>query len=101
VTVDARRQNVADEIARADGAFAAATALVPLGLHADAISRTYSGVFPSSFNRTLSALQRARELADYDAAVVFGEADAQTELDDERSFAAAARGWLEREGWVG
>lgn len=130
-----RRSNLADELARADAAFAAADALVQLGLYADAISRAYyaafhmlralafargiearthagvihifnsefvrSGVFPSSNNRLLSGLQRARELADYDAAIVFGEEDARAEVANARTFAAAARQWLATEGWIG
>jgi len=59
-----------------------------------------SGVFPSSHNRLLSGLQRSRELADYDAAVVFAEADARAELANARSFATTARGWLVSEGWA-
>jgi uncharacterized protein (UPF0332 family) len=58
-----------------------------------------TGVFPSAHNRLLSGLQRARELADYDAAIVFGEDDARAELASARTFATAARTWLATEGW--
>jgi hypothetical protein len=132
VTGDNQRANIRDELARAEDAFRAAEALIPLGLHADAVSRAYygafhvlralafargietrshvgvihvfntefvrPGVFPSSHNRLLSGLQRSRELADYDAAVVFSEDDARAELAAAKSFADAARAWLEGEG---
>lgn len=57
-----------------------------------------SGVFASSFNRLIAAAQRGRELADYDAAVVFSAEDASTQLDDARRFAAEVRAFLVREG---
>ena len=134
MTDDNRKANIRDELARADAAFLAAAALIPLGLHADAVSRAYyavfhmlralafargietrthsgiihvfntefvrPGVFSSSHNRVLSGLQRSRELADYDAAVVFSEDDARAELTAGKSFADAARVWLVAEGWA-
>ncbi|MDX2092448.1 MAG: HEPN domain-containing protein [Kofleriaceae bacterium] len=134
MTEELRRTNIRDEIARAEDALKAAEALIPLALFADAISRSYYGVFhalralaftrgieprthagvihvfntefvrtglfPSSFNRTLSGLQRSRELADYDAAVVFSEPDARAELVDARAFVTAALAWLASEGWL-
>ena len=59
-----------------------------------------TGLFPTSHNRLLSGLQRSRELADYDAAVVFAEQDAQAEVTDARAFVAAATTWLASEGWI-
>jgi uncharacterized protein (UPF0332 family) len=59
-----------------------------------------AGAMPSSHNRLLGGLQRARELADYQAAVVFSEDDARALLDDARSFDADARALLTREGWL-
>jgi uncharacterized protein (UPF0332 family) len=134
VTDDNKRKNLRDEIARATDSLRAAEALIGLGLHADAVSRAYYGVFhllralllsrgvepmthagaihlfntelvrvglfPSSYNRLLAGLQRARELADYDAAVVFSEADARAELTEARELEKAALEYLQREGWV-
>jgi uncharacterized protein (UPF0332 family) len=45
VTDENRRQNVADELARAEQALRASRALLDLGLHADAVSRAYYGAF--------------------------------------------------------
>jgi hypothetical protein len=124
-------QDVLDEIRRGEDALAAATALLDLGLHADAVSRTYYGVFhhlrallvargveprshagaihlfnrefvntglfPATCNRLLAGLQRARELADYSAAVTFAETDARTDLAAARAFCAEVRAWLARE----
>lgn len=134
MTDDNRKANIKDELSRAEAAFRAAEALIPLGLHADSVSRAYyavfhllralafargiearthagvihvfntefvrPGVFPSSNNRVLSGLQRSRELADYDAAVIFSEDDARAELADAKTFADAARAWLASEGWT-
>jgi uncharacterized protein (UPF0332 family) len=52
-----------------------------------------SGLFSSSHNRVLARLQRSRELADHDAAVVFSPEDAAAALDEARSFVGAARDW--------
>jgi uncharacterized protein (UPF0332 family) len=60
-----------------------------------------TGAFPSSHNRLLGGLQRARELADYDAAVAFSADDARAEIADARAFAEAALAFLRGEGWVG
>jgi uncharacterized protein (UPF0332 family) len=60
-----------------------------------------AGVFPSSHNRLLGGLQRARELADYDAAVVFSADDAAAEVAEARSFRDAALAFLAKEGWLG
>ena len=134
MTNENRKQNIAEELARADASLRAAAALIPLALSADAVSRANYGAFhvlralalsrgietrthsglihvfntemvrpghmPSSFNRLLSGLQRARELADYDAAVVFSVEDAQAELDEARRFAAAAEKLLRDQGWL-
>jgi uncharacterized protein (UPF0332 family) len=59
-----------------------------------------SGALPSSHNRLLGGLQRARELADYDAGVAFSEADARALLDDARAFEREARALLRAEGWT-
>ena len=53
------------------------------------------GLLPSANNRLLSGLQRSRELADYDPAVVFSAEDATAALDDARAFAAQVRGMIE------
>jgi len=45
VTDANRRKNLAEELARAEQALAAAEALLGLGLHADSVSRSYYGVF--------------------------------------------------------
>jgi len=66
------------------------------------------GLFSSSHNRTLSGLQRSRELADYDAAVAFSTDDAtqfSTDdatqyLNDARTFAGEAMTFLRNEGWL-
>ncbi len=129
-----RRKNLADEVARAELALQASSALLDLGLHADSVSRAYYGVFhylrallltrgseprthagaihlfnvelvrtgafPSTYNRLLAGLQRSRELADYDPGVTFSADDARAELEDARDFAAEARAWMVREGWL-
>lgn len=51
--------------------------------------------------RLIGGLQRARELADYDAAVTFSAEDAQAELGAARHFIRDALAVLTREGWVG
>ena len=58
------------------------------------------GLLPSSHNRLLGGLQRARELADYDAAVAFSPEDAAQNLEDARSFAREVLELLAREGWI-
>ena len=58
------------------------------------------GLLPSSHNRLLAGLQRARELADYDAAVVFSLEDARAELREARELETAALEFLRREGWL-
>ncbi len=59
-----------------------------------------NGTFPSSHNRLLAGLQRARELADYDAAVSFSADDAAAEVADAERFTGAILEMLTREGWV-
>jgi uncharacterized protein (UPF0332 family) len=59
------------------------------------------GLLDSSHNRLIGGLQRARELADYDAAVTFSAEDAQAELDAARRFTRDALAVLTREGWTG
>ena len=58
------------------------------------------GHFSSAHNRLLASVQRARELADYDAAIVFSGEDAQAHLDDTRAFITLALDFLTREGWT-
>ncbi|MFZ5471436.1 MAG: HEPN domain-containing protein [Myxococcota bacterium] len=55
---------------------------------------------PSSHNRLLAGLQRARELADYDAAVTFSPEDASGEVADARTFIEETRELLSKEGWL-
>lgn len=134
MTEESRRQNVADEVARAEQALAAARSLLSLCLHADSVSRAYyaafhfvrallfargvepkshagalhmfnveyvrPGTFPSTHTRLLGGMQRARELADYDAAVVFADADAQAGIADAEAFRADALAQLAAEGWI-
>ena len=57
-----------------------------------------TGDFSSAHNRLIGGLQRSRELADYDAAVVFSEADARAEIDDAVQFIDEARAYLARTG---
>ncbi len=58
------------------------------------------GRFPTSDNRLVSGMQRARELADYDAAVTFSVEDAEAEVAAATDFGARARAWLLVEGWA-
>ena len=58
------------------------------------------GFLPSSHNRLLGGLQRARELADYDSAVAFSAEDARQSLADARAFAREILELLGREGWL-
>ncbi|MCI0570319.1 MAG: HEPN domain-containing protein [Myxococcaceae bacterium] len=58
-----------------------------------------SGALPSSHSLLLAGLQRARELADDDAAVAFDEKGAREVLAAARTFIDAARELLSREGW--
>jgi uncharacterized protein (UPF0332 family) len=60
-----------------------------------------AGLAPSSYNRLLAGLQRARELADYDAAVTFSAEDAAAELADADRFATDALALLRKDGWLG
>jgi uncharacterized protein len=59
-----------------------------------------TGIFPSSHNRLLAGLQRSRELADYDAAVMFSQDDAIAEVDGADRFLGDVRGYLARERWT-
>lgn len=52
------------------------------------------GHLPASTNRTLGGLQRARELADYDPAVVFDEETARFWVDEATSFLALVETWI-------
>lgn len=134
MTNENRKQNIADEVVRAEQALQAARALLAAGLHNDAVSRAYYGVLhllraalltkgvepkthagaihlynvelvragllPATHNRMLAGLQRARELADYDAAVAFTEEDARVSIADAEVVAAAIREMLTNEGWL-
>ena len=55
------------------------------------------GKTPTSHNRLLGSLQRARELADYDAAVRFEAEDAEAEIASARTFVDAAAALLASE----
>jgi hypothetical protein len=59
-----------------------------------------AGTFPSSHNRVLAGLQRARELADYDSAVEFSADDAQVLGGDAQSFGDEVQAFLRSEGWI-
>jgi uncharacterized protein (UPF0332 family) len=59
-----------------------------------------ASVMPSAHNRLLAGLQRARELADYDAAVLFSAEDAAAECSDASGFGEAVKAVLLREGWL-
>lgn len=59
-----------------------------------------TGVVPNSHNRLLAGLQRARELADYDAAVSFSADDAGAEFSAATSFRDEMLALLLREGWL-
>ena len=134
MTNENRKQNIADEVARAAQALQAARALLAAGLYNDAVSRAYYGVLhllraalltkgveskthagaihqynvelvraglvPATHNRVLAGLQRARELADYDAAVTFTEDDARAAIADAETVASAIREMLARDGWL-
>lgn len=58
------------------------------------------GLLPSAHNKILGGLQRARELADYDAAIVFSREDVEAFLSEARSFENDVRALLAREGWI-
>lgn len=70
-------------------------------IHLFNVELVRKGVFASSHNRLLGGLQRARELADYDAAIAFSAEDAGNEVRDARAFAAEALSFLRDEGWLG
>jgi uncharacterized protein (UPF0332 family) len=59
-----------------------------------------TGVVASSHNRLLGGLQRARELADYDAAVTFSADDATAECEAATAFRDEMLALLGREGWL-
>jgi uncharacterized protein (UPF0332 family) len=101
----------ADAVSRAYyGAFHALCALLfSRGLeaktHASAIHLfntefVRASLMESSHNRLLAGIQRARELADYDAAVAFSKEDAEGCLRDAEAFAGDAIALLRRENWV-
>jgi uncharacterized protein (UPF0332 family) len=69
-------------------------------LHMFNVEYIRAGVFPSTHNRLLGGMQRARELADYDAAVVFAEADALASIADAEAFRADAIARLRTDGWI-
>lgn len=70
-------------------------------LHLFNLELVRTGAMSSSHDRLIGGPQRARELADDDAAVAFTAADAEALLADARACAADARALLAREGWVG
>ncbi len=69
-------------------------------LHLFNVELVRAGLLSGTFNRLLGGLQRARELADYDAAVRFGAEDAKAELSEAEAFGSAVREMLQREGWI-
>lgn len=69
-------------------------------LHLFNVELVRSGLFPSAHNRVLSMVQRGRELADYDAAVVFSADDARAHLEDARRFIAEVRAFLRAAGFL-
>jgi uncharacterized protein (UPF0332 family) len=58
------------------------------------------GLLPTSVNRLFGGLQRSREFADYDAAVVFSTEDARAELESARAFESAVLDLLRAGGWL-
>jgi len=59
-----------------------------------------AGTLPDSYNRLIAGLQRSRELADYDAAVVFSADEARAILADAQAFGRDAEAALERDGYL-
>ncbi|MCB9871250.1 MAG: HEPN domain-containing protein [Planctomycetes bacterium] len=59
-----------------------------------------SGLFPARTNRLLAALQKQRELADYDPATIFDSADVEQQIADARSFGSSVVDLLRREGML-
>lgn len=57
------------------------------------------GVFPASHNRLLGGMQRVRELADYDLAAVFTDAEATAAVEEASMFTRAVNEHLAREGF--
>lgn len=55
-----------------------------------------TGVMSSAYNRLLGSLQKARELADYDAAVVFTKPDAKAEIQEAERFLRDAQSFLRK-----
>lgn len=69
-------------------------------IHLYNVELVRAGLVPATHNRVLAGLQRARELADYDAAVAFTEDDARAAVADAEMVSAAIREMLRREGWL-
>lgn len=59
-----------------------------------------AGAFASSHNRLLAGIQRSRELADYDAAVVFSKDDSDACVRDVETFRTDVLTYLRREKWT-
>jgi uncharacterized protein (UPF0332 family) len=70
------------------------------GIHLFNTEFVRTGRLPSAHNRLLAGLQRSRELADYDAAVVFGRDDAEASIRDAESFRADVLALLRSDGWL-
>jgi uncharacterized protein (UPF0332 family) len=68
-------------------------------IHLFNVELVRTGRFDSSWNRLLGGLQRTRELADYDAAVMFSAEDAEAEVEAARRFLEAARAFLRAQGF--
>ena len=69
-------------------------------LHLFNVELVRTGEVSGSWNRLLAGLQRSRELADYDSAVLFSEEEARAVLTDARSFGDAALEYLRKGGWA-
>lgn len=57
-----------------------------------------SGDFPARHNKLIAGLQRQRELADYEPAMVFDPADVQKQIADVCGFGAEVVAWLQGQG---
>ncbi len=58
------------------------------------------GLLPTRYNRLLGGLERDRQLADYEAAVQFGEEDAREAIAEAKAFEHDVKALLVKEGWL-
>lgn len=68
----------------------------PLNLHF-----IKSGKFPPRYGKLFSRLQKYREQADYDPALVFTLQDAMEEFREGKEFSLMIRAYLQRQGYLG